>query len=174
MTKEFGRLIRLMKDLSVSKTFEITFNDLTLNFELFNIDYIFDELKNLKNVDSIHRIIIPEKKTFSSLKKFCIDNETKCNYFTYIKFFKCENEIYGLVGGKTNYQQPDIKFDYLNNLENKKDNRISRHFLKATQYNWSDEIIIVNHKSVNDNNKDNQQALFLECYLQRQFNLFNS
>lgn len=160
-----------------SRIFEINYYDLSLKFELFSIDYIFDELIKLEhnNVCSINRLTIPEKKPFQSFKEIYYEannDEEKYHYFAYIKFFKFEEQPYGLVGGKTNYPHPDIRFDSRNN---KDDKRISRIFLEKNNLEWHNEIIIVNHEAfLNDRKKDNQQALYLESFLQRKFNLFNS
>ena len=157
-----------------SKFFEITYYDLKLKFELFSIDYIFDKLKIFeqdKIIFSVHRLQIPNKKPFRSFKEIYIDasNKERYHFFAYIKFFVYEGQKYGLVGGKTNYLYPDISFDY------KKNGGISRFFLCEKNFQWHNEIIIVNHKSfLNDRKKDERQAIFLEKFLQRQFNLFDS
>ena len=39
---------------------------------------------------------------------------------------------------------------------------------------WSETIVIVNHESSASEYADNQAALFIECYLQRKFNLLDS
>ena len=77
-----------------------------------------------------------------------------------------------IVAGKTNYSNPDLLFD---DWKDKKDHRYARIFLKNTSdAAWSDTIIIVNHKPSASEEEDKQAALFIECYLQRKFNLFNS
>lgn len=157
-----------------SRTFEIDYYGLKLKFELFSIDYICDKLKLLEQeqIISIERLQIPKRKPFSSFKKIYTDadGKEKYHFFAYIKFFVCEGNKYGLVGGKTNYPYPDISFDY-----EEKGKRIARTLLYAEKFQWSDEIIIVNHKPFLDNReKDEKQAIFLERFLQRQFNLFDS
>ena len=161
-----------------SRFFEVIYSDLNLEFELFEIDYIVDKLQLLKKrkiISSFERIEVPQNKIERSLKSFYIDEKLqkeKYHYFAYIKFFEYNNKFYGLVGGKTNYPVPDVSLDYLQ--DNNKDNRIARAFLKHIDAKWHNEIIIVNHKPLLDKEKDERQALFIECFLQRQFNLFNS
>lgn len=155
-----------------SKFFEIAYYGLKLKFELFSIEYIEDKLKTLKQdqiIFSAERLQIPKRKPFHSLKKDYIgtDGKEKYHFFAYIKFFVFDGQKFGLVGGKTNYPYPDISFDYKKG--------VARTFLIDNKFRWSDEIIIVNHEpSLNDREKDNQQAIFLEKFLQRQFNLFDS
>lgn len=96
--------------------------------------------------------------------------QKKYHFFSYIKFFEYEGKKYGLVGGKTNYLSPDISFDYLG--EN--DNRISRTFLHDRNLEWCKEIIILNHAPYLEKDIDEKHAKFIECYLQRKFNLFDS
>lgn len=155
-----------------SKIFEITYYGLKLEFELFSIEYIEDKLKALKQdqiIFSAERLQIPNLKTFHSLTKdyIGVDGNEKYHFFAYIKFFIFDGQKFGLVGGKTNYPYPDISFDYKKG--------VARTFLNDNKLRWSDEIIIVNHEpSLDDRIKDNQQAIFLEKFLQRQFNLFDS
>lgn len=160
------------------KIFNVTYNFLTLPFELFDIDYIFDDLSKLvdeKVISSVYRFVDPQKKIDSSFKKlYLTENDSpkeKFHFFAYIKFFKCETGIYGLVGGKTNYPNPDVLFDY---LDDKNDNRIARTFLEDNKYEWHNEILIINHEPFLDRALDNRQALYLESFLQRKYNLFNS
>ena len=110
-----------------SRSFEITYYDLKLKFELFSIDCIFNKLKIFeqdKIISSVHRLQIPHNKRFRSFKEIYIDvnNKERYHFFAYIKFFVYEGQKYGLVGGKTNYPYPDISFDY------KKNRGISRIF----------------------------------------------
>lgn len=164
-----------------SKFFEVAYYGLKLKIELFSIEYIWDKLKTLEQnqiIFSAERLQIPKLKPFRSFKEIYTDTDGKEKYhfFTYIKFFVYEGQKYGLVGGKTNYSYPDISFDYKKGKEvAQKDKRIARTFLKNQNFKWSDEIIIVNHEPFLDcREKDEQQALFLENFLQRQFNLFDS
>lgn len=155
-----------------SRIFDVLYNGLKLKFELFTIDYIYAELKKQSDdFESIHRITIPDAKLGEFLRDIYIDGEgKKYHFFSYIKFFEYEGQKYGLVGGKTNYPRPDIAFDYLE----KNDNRISRTFLNSKQLQWSREIIILNHMPGLEKNKDDKQAKFIECFVQRKFNLFDS
>ncbi len=155
-----------------TKLFNVSYNGMTLQFELFSIDYVYSMLKNYDDFcESIHRIKIPDKNIRKHLSSIYIEDERKkYHYFAYIKFFEYKGIQYGLVGGKTNYLRPDISFDYLG--EN--DNRIARTFLNDMNLEWSKEIIIINHASFIDKKEDDKQAKFLECFLQRKFNLFDS
>lgn len=157
-----------------SSFFEVDYNGLTLKFELYSIDYIEERIKQLmvhENSLSIKRITILKKNITREFIPLYLDETGKqFHFFAYIKFFKCENGIYGLVGGKTNYPYPDVSLDYLQ--EN--DNRVARTFLRYNNFEWHNEIIIVNHQPFIDKTKDEKQALFIECFLQRQFNLFDS
>lgn len=164
-----------------SKFFEVAYYGLRLEIELFSIQYIWDKLKTLEQnqiIFSAERLQIPKLKSFGSFKEIYTDadGKEKYHFFAYIKFFVYEGQKYGLVGGKTNYPHPDIRFDYKKGKEAaQKDKRIARTFLKNQNFKWSDEIIIVNHEPFLDcREKDEQQALFLENFLQRQFNLFDS
>ena len=146
-----------------------------MEFEFYNKEFILNKLKELEGTRSfsVRCINIPEiSPRFSELKKEYIDEEGKEKYhfFAYIKFFEYHGDEYGLVGGKTNYSNPDITFDYLG----KDDNRIARIFLNQKNLEWSREIVVVNHCQVSTRKVDEKQALFLECFLQREFNLFSS
>lgn len=161
-----------------SKLFTINYYGLNINIELFTKEYIYSKLKeyereNYFNIDNI--MSIPSTKPFKNFKTKYIDrNQNEIyHFFTYIKFFKdLDGQEYGLVGGKTNYYDPDIRFDY---IDNEKDHRFARHFLYNNKLQWSKNIIIINHnKYLNNREKDEQQALFLEYFVQRQFNLFKS
>lgn len=159
-----------------SEKFDITYNSMTLEFEFYTKEFIqkkLEELKEDKKISSFRCVNIPDKRDrFSEIKKEYIDEQgnEKYHFFSYIKFFEYNEKEYGLVGGKTNYPSPDITFDYFR----KKDNRIARNFLNDNKLKWSRKVIIVNHDPFLDRKKDERQALFLECFLQREFNLFNS
>ena len=130
------------------------------------MEYIKNELEN----DTYLGDII----TIEQAKKAKIKNcrTGKNEYFAYIKFFSINGKSYGLVAGKTNYSNPDLLFD---DWKDKKDHRYARIFLRDTRgAKWSETIIIVNHKPSASEEDDKQAALFIECYLQRKFNLFNS
>lgn len=161
-----------------SDYFDIIINGLTLKFELFTYDYILQKLKDCKEIESVVPLEIPEVKPFSEMKKIYLDEEgnEKYHFFAYIKFFEREDgELFGIVGGKTNYPQPDIAFDILNKKSKKQDNRISRIFLDMNaKFSYSRKVLIINHNQKLDIKSDNQQALFLETYVQRMFNLLDS
>lgn len=165
-----------MKCNEKSKKFEVKYNDLKLEFEFYTKEFIRKKLKELegtKYISSVRCVNIPENRhCFSELKKEYIDEQGKEKYhfFAYIKFFEYGGKEYGLVGGKTNYPYPDITFDYLG----KKDNRIARTFLCENNLKWNREIVVLNHAPFSERKVDEKQAIFLECFLQREFNLFNS
>lgn len=161
-----------------SEIFKVSYKRIGLEFELFTKKYIFDELNKMKQksiFESIYTITIPNDMGTYCLGKFLQEKcgNEKCekyHFFSYIKFFDYNGKQYGLVGGKTNYPLPDILFGYLS----KNDNRISRTFLDDKQLQWSSEIIIINHTSHLEKKDDNAQAKFIECFVQRKFNLFDS
>lgn len=100
-----------------SKFFEVAYYGLRLEIELFSIQYIWDKLKTLEQNQIIfpaERLQIPKLKSFGSFKEIYTDadGKEKYHFFAYIKFFVYEGQKYGLVGGKTNYPHPDIRFDY--------------------------------------------------------------
>lgn len=156
-----------------------------VDWEFFSYDYILNDLRNQNNISigemtvSIEEIGNKGRKQrfFSEVK--ISDNDSiswleykqkeKNNYFSYIKFFTYDGIEYGLVGGKTNYKRNDITFDEIK----KKNNRYARIFLEINKINWSNRVIIVNHTE-NQKENDEQQSKFLECYLQRKYNLFDS
>lgn len=155
------------------KEFNISCYGVELPVELYSIDYIWEELNKNKELFGIVEKI--ENATKSKIKLFYKENqknlEKNSHYFAYIKFFNLDGELYGIVGGKTNYTNPDLSFD---EKEDETDNRYSRNFLNKERLKWDKTIIIVNHKPSGSEKADNQEALFIECYLQRIFNLFES
>ena len=149
------------------ETFPVSHGGVSLPFEWYSKEYI---LKELTNNASYFGDIIEIKQATKAKIKSC--RKGKNEYFAYIKFFSINGKSYGIVAGKTNYSNPDLLFD---DWKDKKDHRYARIFLKNTSDSaWSDTIIIVNHKPSASEEEDKQAALFIECYLQRKFNLFNS
>lgn len=149
------------------ETFPVSHGGVSLPFEWYSKEYI---LKELTNNASYFGDIIEIKQATKAKIKSC--RKGKNEYFAYIKFFSINGKSYGLVAGKTNYSNPDLLFD---DWKDKNDHRYARIFLKNTSdAAWSDTIIIVNHKPSASEEEDKQAALFIECYLQRKFNLFNS
>lgn len=163
-----------------SEIFKVTYKGLTLEFELYTKEYILAELKKyFKPVDKfevpVDEFKVPDNmgvyRFGKRLQKSFKNKECKnYHFFTYIKFFEYEGKEYGIVGGKTNYPLPDISFDELG--EN--DNRISRTFLKVNNLKWSTNVIIINHAAHLKYEDDNYQSEFIECFVQRKFNLFDS
>lgn len=163
----------------ISKLFKVKYCGIELEFELFTKDFILNELNKLENnniISSINYISIPQVRNhFKSLREYheCEnekDSELKNKYhFAYIKFFECEGKEYGLVGGKTNYGNPDINFD-------KSEDTIARGFLRCNGYDWCRDVLIVNCNDENilDKSKEEKQSKFIEKFLQRRFNLFDS
>ena len=159
--------------MKTKKIFNVSCNGIQLPFELYSIDYILDELdKNKELFGSVKKI---ENATKAKIKQFYgernVTQDEHVRYFAYIKFFNYKGECYGIVGGKTNYIYPDLNFDM---KKDEKDNRYARNFLHIKGINWDETIIIVNHRPSNSEEADKQEALFIECYLQRLFNLFAS
>lgn len=155
-----------------SKLFSFICDDLKFQLELYTKEYIENELKKINGitVDSVE--IIPYK-TPERLRKIYLDDDKheKYHFFAYIKFFSFNNEKYGIVGGKTNYPSYDICFD---KLADNNDNRIARIFLNSNNLEWDNEVLIINHAMGKDRKTDELQSIFIERYLQRKFNLFDS
>ena len=153
----------------ISKNFNIEISKLELEFKLYTKEYIMETLKNIK-MD--YKLISVDK--YRQIKKrrelYLNDKGEKYHFFSFIRFFECEGIDYGIVGGKTNYPKPDIFIK-----DNKKEEkRFARIFLKTKNYKWSEEILIVNHSENLPLKEDESQSLFIECFLQRRFNLFDS
>lgn len=74
-----------------------------------------------------------------------------------------------IYSGKTNYNNPDIS------LHDEKENerRFGRLFMKSNkeEYEMSNMILVVHHKKADE---DSMQAFFIERYVQRKYNLFDS
>lgn len=162
------------------ETFTVSHGGVSLPFELYSIEHIENELENDKSYFGDGDIIKIENATIAKIKNYYKENKEclgeHARYFTYIKFFNInKKENYGLVAGKTNYSNPDLLFD---DWKDEKDHRYARIFLRDMKdtgdATWSETIIIINHKSSASEEEDKQAALFIECYLQRKFNLFNS
>ncbi len=163
------------KDLENERNiFEIEYYDMKLKFEWYTKNFILAKLDELKEdgiISSVKTIVIPNQRgAFKNLKNYYNEEqEGKRYFFAYIKLFKWDNKEYGIVGGKTNYRNPDINFD-------KETQSIARTFLRNNKCEWSREIIVVNYIDENfgDKKKADRQVRFLECFLQRQFNLLDS
>lgn len=156
--------------------FSVKCYNLQLPFEFFTLEYILSELEKRKEL--LSSFVKIENSTKAKIKKYYKENKKSLGentrFFAYIKFFTYDGKDYGLVGGKTNYTNPDLSFDHLNSNKEKGDNRFARIFLKQENLEWSNTIVIVNHKASSQEENDNKEALFVECFLQSRFNLFNS
>lgn len=156
-----------------TKEFNISFYGVDLPIELYSMDYILESLK--KNKQLFGMISKMENATKKKIKEFYKEHQkdlgVNTRHFSYIKFFEYDGECYGIVGGKTNYINPDLSFD---GKKDKKDKRYARNFLDNEGMGWDETIIIVNHKPSDSEEADKQAALFVECYIQRIFNLFAS
>lgn len=144
-------------------------NKLKLPFKLFNIDVIKNKLEELKQAENP----ISNFYELNDATKGKIRNKTyqdNARFFAYIKFININGDKYGLVSGKTNYTSPDLDFskDYGNSLTS-----FARKFLSYKNLDWDDTIIIIEHTPANNKESDNEMALFIECFLQREFNLFD-
>ena len=128
-----------------SKVFDVEAAGLTLQFEFYTFNSIQDDLKKIFG-DQVQQYDM-------SIYKFFIEKNT--------------NKTYGLIGGKTNYNSPDIS------LDDKKENecRFGRLFMKSDKYKMSNKILVVHHKKADE---DSMQAFFIERYVQRKYNLFDS
>ena len=155
-----------------SKVFSFICDDLELKLELYTKEHIENELKKIGGI-TVNSVEIVPSKTPERLRKIYLDNDKheKYHYFAYIKFFSFKGKKYGIVGGKTNYPSPDICFD---KLTGNNDNRIARIFLNINNLEWDTEVLIINHEVGKDRKTDELQSIFIERYLQREFNLFDS
>lgn len=163
-------------DYKISKEFDVTIKGLTFKYEFFTLKHITTVLDEMK----MNYILVDteNKNTRAKLREIYLpQGEEKFHFFSFIRFFKDKNDNddddekkYGIVGGKTNYPNPDIWPDNLQ--EN--DNRYARNFLNCTGNIWYKKVLIVNHAENLAKDIDEQQALFTECFLQRKFNLFDS
>lgn len=148
---------------------------LKLPFELFSIDVIKSRLEELKEADNpisdFYELDKATKKKIKEKGRQRGQKKKNARFFAYIKFLNVNGNKYGLVGGKTNYTSPDLKFnkEYGDSLT-----CFARKFLSYTDLNWDDTIIIIEHIPTNNEKSDDEMALFIECFLQREFNLFNS
>lgn len=151
-------------------TIEKIRKDLQLPFKLYDINSIQSRLEELKSADNIiNNFYVLDKAEKKKIRQK--DYQENARFFAYIKFLKADGCKYGLVGGKTNYTYPDLDFstDYGNSKTS-----FARKFLEENNLNWDDTIIIVEHISADNKDHDQEMALFIECFLQREFNLFNS
>ena len=173
--KDFMQDKDMNKNVCADKDkFTISCYGIELPFEWYSMEYILKELGNSKLY--FKNVVKMEKATKEKIKKYYKENEENLGennrFFTYIKFFNVNGKNYGIVAGKTNYTNPDLLFDSRNG---EKDNRYARIFLNnLSGAEWSETIVIVNHESSASEYADNQAALFIECYLQRKFNLLDS
>ena len=150
-----------------SKVFDVNAAGLTLSFEFYTFDFIQDDLKKIFGDQvKVKQYNMSIYKKWSQIRQ---DKYDKTKFFTYIKFFIDieTNKKYGLIGGKTNYNSPDI----LLHDEKENERRFGRLFMKSAQYKMSDMILVVHHKTADE---DSLQAFFIERYVQRKYNLFDS
>lgn len=162
-----------------SRVFDVCYHGLTLKFELFTREYIEKELTS-EFGGMVFELKLPEKNVKKAFKTLMKEMKNPNKHFAYIKFVEFNKEEYGVVGGKSNTSWPDISFDALqvNNI-GRPDNRIARTFLKqrveGEELKWSRKIVVVSIPAKNQEDKEQKlQAIFLERYLQRKFNLFDS
>ena len=148
-----------------SKVFDVNVAGLTLQFEFYTFDSIQDDLKKIFG-DQVQQYDMSIYKKWSQIRQ---DKDGATKFFTYIKFFieKKTNKTYGLIGGKTNYNNPDISL----NDENENERRFGRLFMNSDEYEMSKMILVVHHEKADE---DSMQAFFIERYVQRKYNLFDS
>lgn len=155
---------------TISNNFKVNYHGLELEFELYELKHIESTLKALEEtgiVFNARTIELPEYNPFKSLREYYEEDGTRY-FYSYIKFFEFNKKLYGIVGGKTNYINPDISFK----LDG---NSIAKNFLRDNNLEYSRKVIIVDHYGSSlAKNIDDYQAKFLEKYLQRLFNLFDS
>ena len=91
-----------------SKVFDVEAAGLTLQFEFYTFDSIQEDLKKIFG-DQVKQYNMSIYKKWSQIRQDQ-DKDRETKFFTYIKFFieKKTNKTYGLIGGKTNYNNPDI------------------------------------------------------------------
>ena len=149
-----------------SKIFDVEAAGLTLQFEFYTFDSIQDDLKKIFE-GQVKQYDMSIYKKWSQIRQ---DKNDETKFFTYIKFFieKKTNKTYCLIGGKTNYNNPDISL----NDEKENERRFGRLFMKSNkEYEMSNMILVVHHKKADE---DSMQAFFIERYVQRKYNLFDS
>ena len=148
-----------------SKVFDVKAAGLTLPYKFYTFDSIQDDLKKIFG-DQVKQYDMSIYKKWSQIRQ---DKDDETKFFTYVKFFidSETNKTYGLIGGKTNYNSPDISlYD-----EEENERRFGRLFVKSGNYKMSNMILVVHHKTANE---DSMQAIFIERYIQRKYNLFDN
>ena len=132
------------EEMMESKVFDVEAAGLTLQFEFYTFDSIQEDLKKIFG-DQVKQYNMSIYKKWSQIRQDQ-DKDRETKFFTYIKFFieKKTNKTYGLIGGKTNYNNPDIS------LHDEKENerRFGRLFMKSNkeEYEMSNMILVVHHK----------------------------
>ena len=145
------------EEMMESKVFDVEAAGLTLQFEFYTFDSIQEDLKKIFG-DQVKQYNMSIYKKWSQIRQDQ-DKDRETKFFTYIKFFieKKTNKTYGLIGGKTNYNNPDIS------LHDEKENerRFGRLFMKSNkeEYEMSNMILVVHHKKADE---DSMQAFFIE------------
>lgn len=143
---------------------------LKLPFKLFNIDLIKSRLEELKKDDNtINNFYVLDEAEKKKIKRK--GYQSNARFFAYIKFLSVNGCKYGLVGGKTNYTNPDL--DFSKEYGSSKTS-FARKLLQENNLNWDKTIIIIEHIPAKNEKHDQEMALFIECFLQREFNLFDS
>ena len=152
-----------------SKEFDVTVGGLNLIHTFYTKKHILNTIKKMKMK---YQLIKLDKTTRRVLKEMDLrETEKHSHYFSFIRFFEEEGEVFGLVGGKTTYTNPDVFPDKAKSSEK----RYARIFLGASpKRHWHKEVLIVRHADTKFAEEDNQQAMFIECFLQRTFHLFDS
>ena len=117
------------EEMMESKVFDVEAAGLTLQFEFYTFDSIQEDLKKIFG-DQVKQYNMSIYKKWSQIRQDQ-DKDRETKFFTYIKFFieKKTNKTYGLIGGKTNYNNPDIS------LHDEKENerRFGRLFMKSNK-----------------------------------------
>ena len=144
-----------------SKIFDVEAAGLTLQFEFYTFDSIQDDLKKIFE-GQVKQYDMSIYKKWSQIRQ---DKNDETKFFIEIE----TNKTYGLIGGKTNYNSPDISL----HDEEENERRFGRLFMKSNKdkYKMSNMILVVHHKTKDE---DSMQAVFIERYVQRKYNLFDS
>lgn len=149
-----------------SKAFNVNVVGLELPFEFYTFDSIKADLESIFEVGQVKSYNMAIYRKWRQIRQDKFDDT---EFFTYIKFFidRETGKKYGLIGGKTNYNSPDISLHDVKENER----RFGRLFIESNKYKMSDMILVIHHKTADE---DTLQAFFIERYVQRKYNLFDS
>lgn len=99
--------------------------------------------------------------------------EKGIKYFAYIKFFKDNSELYGIVAGKTGSALVNNHSDVC--FSTKITDGFSRRFLDKKNMEWyKEEILIIEPEKTEDEKENKKEALAIERDIKKMFNLLGS